>query len=209
MTDAKSRSRAYRGISAQERIDARKQQFLDAGKTVFGTLGFQAASVKDVCAAAGLTERYYYEAFGSLPKLFEAVYLQAVDRLRQVLDEAASQWPQDSRAQLRSMIRSYFELLESDRPLARILILEIYGAAPAISNLYEFSVRQFAARIEKLVAAPDAEFGQRLNSKLVAVALVGATSGLAMHWRLGGYKEPVSVMTDNCFAIFASVLRKS
>lgn len=209
MTDAKSRSRAYRGISAQERIDARKQQFLDAGKTVFGTLGFQAASVKDVCAAAGLTERYYYEAFGSLPKLFEAVYLQAVDRLRQVLDEAASQRPQDSRAQLRSMIRSYFELLESDRPLARILILEIYGAAPAISNLYEFSVRQLAARIEKLVAVPDAEFGQRLNSKLVAVALVGATSGLAMHWRLGGYKEPVSVMTDNCFAIFASVLRKS
>ena len=209
MTEARSHSRAYRGISAEERVNARKQQFLDAGKAVFGGLGFQAANVKDVCAAAGLTERYYYEAFGSLPKLFEAVYLQAVDRLRQVLDEAASQSPQDFRAQLRSMIRSYFELLENDRHLARILILEIYGAAPAISNLYEFSVRQFAARIEKLVAAPDAEFGPQLNSKLVAVALVGATSGLAMHWRLGGYKEPVSVMTDNCFAIFAAVLRKS
>jgi AcrR family transcriptional regulator len=208
MADSKSHRRAYRGVSAQERADARKQQFLDAGKTVFGTLGVQAANVKDVCAAAGLTERYYYEAFGSLPKLFEAVYLQALDRLRQILEEAAARSPQDSSAQLRSMISSYFELLESDRHLARILILEIYGAAPAISNLYEYSVRQFAARIEKLIAAPNAEFGQQLNSKLVAVALVGATSGLAMHWRLGGYKESVSVMTDNCFAIFAAVLRK-
>jgi AcrR family transcriptional regulator len=208
MTEAKSRSRAYRGIGAQERANARKQQFMDAGKAVFGTLGLQAASVKDVCAAAGLTERYYYEAFGSLPKLFEAVYLQALDRLRDVLEEAASQSPQDSPAQLRSMINSYFELLKSDRHLARILILEIYGAAPAISDLYKYGVRQFAARIEKLVAAPQAEFRHQLNSKLVAVALVGATSALAMHWRLGGYKEPVSVMADNCFAIFAAVLRK-
>jgi AcrR family transcriptional regulator len=208
MTEARSRSRAYRGVSAQERINARKQQFLDAGKTVFGTLGFQAANVKDVCAAAGLTERYYYEAFGSLPKLFEAVYLQALDRLGQVLEESASRSPQQSAAQLRSMISSYFELLKSDRYLARILIIEIYGAAPAISNLYERGVRQFAARIEKLVVTPDAGYG-RLNGKLVAVALVGATSALAMHWRLGGYKEPVSVMTDNCFAIFAAALWKS
>jgi AcrR family transcriptional regulator len=209
MTEARSHSRAYRGISAQERVNARRQQFLDAGKTVFGTLGFQAANVKDICAAAGLTERYYYEAFGSLPKLFEAVYLQALDRLRLVLEEAASQSPQDSPAQLRSMINAYFELLKSDRHLARILILEIYGAAPAISNLYQHGVRQFAARIEKLTAAPNAEFGRQFDSKLAAVALVGATSALAMHWRLGGYKEPVSVMTDNCFAIFAAVLRKS
>jgi AcrR family transcriptional regulator len=207
MNQARSNSRAYRGVSAQERANVRKQQFLDAGKTVFGTLGFQAANVKDVCAAAGLTERYYYEAFGSLPKLFEGVYLQALDRLRQVLEGAASRSPQDSPSQLRSMISSYFALLKSDRHLARILILEIYGAAPAISNVYEYGVRHFAARIEKLVAAPDAEFSPPLNSKLVAVALVGATSALAMHWRLGGYKEPVSVMTDNCFAIFAAVLR--
>jgi AcrR family transcriptional regulator len=208
MTEARPHSRAYRGVSAQERINARKQQFLDAGKTVFGTLGFQAANVKDVCAAAGLTERYYYEAFGSLPKLFEAVYLQALDRLRQVLEEASSRSPQESAAQLRSMISSYFELLKSDRYLARILIIEIYGAAPAISNLYERGVRPFAARIEKLVVPKDAGYG-RLDGKLVAVALVGATSALAMHWRLGGYKEPVSVMTDNCFAIFATVLWKS
>ena len=203
-----SHTRVYRGMSAQERAVVRKQQFLVAGKTVFGRLGFQAANVKDVCAAAGLTERYYYEAFGSLPKLFEAVYLQALDQLRQVLEEAASRSPQDPPAQLRSMISSYFELLKRDRNLARILIIEIYGAAPAISNLYEHGVRQFAARIENLVVTQDAEVGKQLDSKLAAVALVGATSSLGMHWRLGGYKEPVSMMTDNCFAIFAAVLRK-
>jgi AcrR family transcriptional regulator len=89
MSVLRSRSRIYGGISAEERAIARRQRFINAGKTVFGKLGFQAAGVKDVCIAAELTERYYYEAFGSMPKLFEAVYLEALDDLRQVLEDAA------------------------------------------------------------------------------------------------------------------------
>ena len=208
-TKLRSRNRTYGGMSTPERAAARKQQFLAAGKTVFGKLGFQAASVKDVCAAAGLTERYYYEAFGSLRKLFEAVYLQALDRLRQVLEEAASRSSKDPYARLQSMIRSYFELIKSDRYLARILIIEIYGAAPAISNLYERGVRQFAAQIEELVVIPDAEAGDQTDPRLIAVALVGATSSLAMHWYLTGYKQPMSAMITNCFAIFAAALGKT
>jgi AcrR family transcriptional regulator len=208
-TALRPRSRTYKGMSLEERANSRKQRFLIAGKAVFGELGFQGANVKDVCAAAGLTERYYYEAFGSLQKLFEAVYLEALDRLWQVFDDAASQSPEDSGAQLRLIIDSYFELLKSDRNLARILVIEIYGAAPAITHLYERGVRQFAARLEKLIA-PDAGIGYAFDRGLVAVALVGATSALALHWRLGGYKVSVTVLTDHCFGIFAAVLgRKS
>jgi AcrR family transcriptional regulator len=205
MTVLRSRRRIYGGISAEERASARKQRFIDAGKTVFGKLGFQAAGVRDVCTEAGLTERYYYEAFGSMPKLFEAVYLEALDDLRQVLEEAALRLPEDPGTQLRSMIRSYFDLMKRDRCLARILILEIYGAAPAVNNLYELGVRQFAAQIEKIVAS-NALIAKPLDGKLVAIALVGATSALAMNWYLSGYKQPVSVMAENCFAIFAGVL---
>jgi AcrR family transcriptional regulator len=205
MTVLHSRRRIYGGISAEQRAIARKQRFVDAGKTVFGKLGFQAAGVRDVCTEAGLTERYYYEAFGSMPKLFEAVYLEALDDLRQVLEEAALRLPEDPRTQLRSMISSYFDLLKRDRFLARILIIEIYGAVPAVGNLYELGVRQFAAQIEKVVAS-NALITKPLNGKLVAIALVGATSALAMNWYLSGYKQPVSVMAENCFAIFAGVL---
>jgi AcrR family transcriptional regulator len=205
MTGLRSRRRIYGGISAEERAVARKQRFVDAGKTVFGKLGFQAAGVKDVCIEAGLTERYYYEAFGSMPKLFEAVYLKALDDLRQALEEAALRLPEDPKAQLHSMIRSYFDLMKRDRYLARILIIEIYGAAPAVSNLYELGVRQFAAQIERFVTSK-ARIAKPLDGKLVAIALVGATSALAMNWYLSGYKQPASVMAENCFAIFAGVL---
>jgi AcrR family transcriptional regulator len=206
MTGLRSRPRIYGGISAEERVIARKQRFIDAGKMVFGKLGYQAAGVRDVCTEAGLTERYYYEAFGSMPKLFEAVYLEALDDLRQVLEEAALRVPGEPRKQLRSMISAYFELIKRDRCLARILIIEIYGAAPAVTDLYELGVGQFAAQIEKVVAS-NALIAKPVDGKLVAIALVGATSALAMNWYLSGYKQPVSVMAENCFAIFSGVLR--
>ena len=175
------RSRTYKGVSLEERANSRKQRFLVAGKAVFGDLGFQGANVKDVCAAAGLTERYYYEAFGSLQKLFEAVYLEALDRLRQVFDDAASQSPEDPGTQLRLTIYSYFELLKSDRNLARILIIEIYSAAPAITHLYERGVRQFAARLEKLVART-----QELATRLIAACLRLRWSARRLLWRCTG-----------------------
>jgi AcrR family transcriptional regulator len=205
MTGLRSRPRIYGGISAEERVIARKQRFIDAGKTVFGKLGYQASGVRDVCTEAGLTERYYYEAFGSMPKLFEAVYLEALDDLRQVLEEAALRVPGDPRKQLRSMISAYFELIKRDRCLARILIIEIYGAAPAVSNLYKLGVRQFAAQIERFVTS-NALIAKPLDGKLIAIALIGATSALATNWYLSGYKQSASVMADNCFAIFAGVL---
>ena len=210
MSEVKSQAprRTYKGMNLSERASARKQQFLDAGKEVFGHVGFQAAGVKDVCTAAGLTERYYYEAFGNLSKLFEAVYLEALDHLQQVLDEAASHSLQEPQAQLRSMVSSYFKLLKGDRRLARILIIEVYGAAPAITNLYDRGVRQFAARIERHLA-PSEAIDNNLDRNLIATALVGATSSLAMHWYFGGYREPVSVMTDNCFAIFCNLAVRS
>ena len=95
--------------------------------------------------------------------------------------------------------------MKRDRCLARILLVEIYGAAPAVNNLYERGVRKFAAQIEKFITS-SALIAKPLDSKLVAIALVGATSALALNWYLSGYKQPVSVMAENCFAIFAGVI---
>ena len=49
--------RAYGGVSADDRIAARRTSLLDAGLELFGTDGFAATGVKDVCRQAGLTDR--------------------------------------------------------------------------------------------------------------------------------------------------------
>src|SRR4029077_5184552 len=55
--------RAYGGVSAEDRIAARRAKLLDAGLELFGTRGYATTGVKDVCREAGLTDRYFYESF--------------------------------------------------------------------------------------------------------------------------------------------------
>ena len=129
-----------------ERRTRRHTQFLNAGKVIFGDHGFQAAKVRDICAEAGLTERYYYESFGDLRDLFEAVYFRELDVLRQTLDRALAGAPRKPEAMAHALIEAYFTLLRTDTRLARILIVEIYGAAANIKDLYRRGVKQLPHR---------------------------------------------------------------
>src|SRR5690606_9237384 len=71
--------RRFRGVAADERRRQRRQQLLDAGLKCFGTVGFRAAGVRDICAEAQLTERYFYESFKNREALFLAVYEMGVN----------------------------------------------------------------------------------------------------------------------------------
>src|SRR6202035_2219353 len=79
MADAASSSvaaapRPYRGVSATDRRQQRRQRLIDAGLQLFGTLGVAGVGIVDVCAEAGLTKRYFYENFASIDTLADAVF---------------------------------------------------------------------------------------------------------------------------------------
>ena len=71
--------RTYGGVSAAERAASRRERLLDAGLELFGTHGFAATGVKDVCRQAGLTDRYFYESFRDSRELFLAVFDRLTD----------------------------------------------------------------------------------------------------------------------------------
>lgn len=74
--------RPYGGRTQADRMSERRRRFIDAGIQVFGQHGYRAATVRGLCAQAGLTDRYFYESFESVQALLEAVYLHQVGRLR-------------------------------------------------------------------------------------------------------------------------------
>ena len=73
--------RPYGGVSANERIATRRTRLLEAGLELFGTDGYLASGVKDVCREAGLTDRYFYESFRDTRELFIAVFDRVTDEL--------------------------------------------------------------------------------------------------------------------------------
>ena len=74
-------ARSYGGLAMEERVAARRARFVEAGVELFGTQGFRGATVRGICAAAGLTDRYFYESFASLESLLAAVYGSLTERL--------------------------------------------------------------------------------------------------------------------------------
>ena len=52
--------------------DERRDNILDAARTVFGRRGYHAASTAEIAAAAGCSEPMLYKHFGSKQDLFVA-----------------------------------------------------------------------------------------------------------------------------------------
>src|SRR5687767_9668516 len=50
--------RPYKGVSADERRALRREQLMEAGLDVLGSEGIAGLTMTEVCARAGLTERY-------------------------------------------------------------------------------------------------------------------------------------------------------
>src|SRR3954468_21515215 len=113
--------RAYGGISADERIAARRAKLLDAGLELFGTRGFSSTGVKDVCREAGVTDRYFYESFNDSQALFLAVFDRLNDELFVAVATAVAECGDKPEEQLRTAIGTFIHALAADPRKPRVL----------------------------------------------------------------------------------------
>lgn len=202
-------SRSYGGKSKEERRAQRRDKMLEAAKVVFGEHGFHAATVKQLCNEAGLTERYFYESFSNQSELFAAIYDRELDALREALIAALSTAPREVEAMAEAALQAYFGRLKADPHAARILLIEVYGTTQDMDRLYRRGVSDFAELIRGII---EQQFRLSENSPLspglLSTGLVGAAIHLAMRWYLGGYKESVDIMVSNTLTFITSVNEK-
>lgn len=205
--------RAYGGQPLEARVAERRARFVEAGIELFGTQGFRATTVRGVCAAAGLTDRYFYESFDSLEALLAAVYRTLMERLRERLlhsaDRAAARQAgaRDIERQVAAGLRIWFDLVRDAR-FARIVLREVLGVSREIDALYEACTREFA---EITVAPLHAAWAQgRLSVEdraLLGRALVGAAIQVAVTWAMGGYRQSRRVVVRTCTLVTVGTLR--
>ncbi len=204
-SSAKTR-RQYGGVSAEQRRAERREKLLKAGKEVFGTVGYQAATVRQICTTAGLTERYFYESFKKLNELFDVVYDRELDALRMALLAEIAAAPKNIEGMTRAALQRYFTILQEDPCGARILIIEVYGTTHDMERMYKRGVEDFAEIIRGIIETQfNTQSDSVLDAGLISTAVVGAHIHVAMRWLLGGYKEPRDVVVENCLTIITAV----
>ncbi|WP_280394662.1 TetR/AcrR family transcriptional regulator [Nocardia brasiliensis] len=138
--------RPYGGVGAADRVAARRDKLLAAGLELFGTRGYPATGVKDLCRTAGLTDRYFYESFGGTAELFAAVFDQVIDELFAAVAVAVDAVPATGTRKLRAGIGTYLTALAEDARKMRIVFVEPAGAGA------EQRMREALWRFARLVA---------------------------------------------------------
>lgn len=196
--------RKYRGMSREARREQRRRQFIEAGHALFGSEGYQAASVKKLCREAELTERYFYESFKRREDLFAACYDEKLDLLFTTLLENLTSGTRSVEQIVVDGLLSLFRTLRDDQHMARILMIEIYGVPYDQQRLYERSIGRFSDMLlqfmQRFLPAPPDD--PDVDLELLATGLVGVCIQMAQRWVIKGYRQTPEQLAANCMLIF-------
>ncbi|MFD1698021.1 TetR/AcrR family transcriptional regulator [Halopseudomonas phragmitis] len=193
--------RRYRGSAAEERKAQRRQQLIDAAVEVYGRLGYRHAGVKQVCDAAGLTQRYFYESFSHSDDLLIACYEQTATRLREQITAAAQAAGINQLERGRQLLRSYFAALKAEPLTANLLLVEIRGISPAVDDAITRSLQAMSDDITRVIARHD-----YIPDPLLHAGVMGGVIHIALHWMASGYRQPVEEVAETALKLGAVLL---
>lgn len=151
---------------------ANRLAILDAAREVFGELGFEAATVRDIVRRSGLSVGAFYNYYRSKEEVFDALADDGARRFKPIL-QAQSAKATDFESYLRAAVTAYFDFIAAEHENWNI------GAAdsgpmpharntPEILAVFEEVRRVFAAIMGRDVSAKvDIDF---LAASCIAVA---------------------------------------
>lgn len=179
-TPRKSR-RGYGGRSADALAQERRQRLLDAGFELFGTQGYASTNTEQICRAAKVTTRHFYEQFTDKEALLITLFdTQMQDTLNQVTSALiGSVRPLPER--LFEGLEAFLDAQLTDVRRARLTTIEILGVSAQAESRRHTVIGQFVQLVEMYFAvlvqqghAPDQPY------RVLAVAIVGAMHELQM-----------------------------
>ncbi|MEO0436060.1 MAG: TetR/AcrR family transcriptional regulator [Pseudomonadota bacterium] len=184
-------SRRYSGKSGEARKSERRETFLEAAISVYAEVGYHGATVRKICARAGLTSRYFYESFNDGEELFTACYEQVLQELLSKALAAAQEFPKDRPSQIVAFHRTLFLELKSKPELARVFLTDLASVGPALSRYFDRSIDSIAGQYAEHTPIHHDDYEVRI---LVRKALVGGLLHLANNWVEEGFVTPIDTL---------------
>jgi AcrR family transcriptional regulator len=202
-------TRNHKGVDAQARRQERRQRLLDAGLDTLGTKGYHATTVRDVCGAAGLSERYFYESFSGLSELFDTIYKQLhealLGRLMGILVSSRGQntSQQDT---VKLALTAWFAYLSDDPRRARIMLIDALGANATTMGSAHAATRDYVGSIQAFIDLLYPGLGQLdLSSRMMAAIVTGACIHAAKDWLWSDFDAPMETVVAHLSTVFEAL----
>jgi AcrR family transcriptional regulator len=185
-------ARLHRGRTLEQRRQERRSALLDAALELFGTKGYAATSIEELCTASFVTNRYFYEEFGGRDGLLLALYDHLISRVSDaVLAVDVPPGTDHVRLATRGRIEAFVRGVTDDERVARVLFLE---GGTTLERRRRDAHAFFADYVAQLafpyVASGEIEVR---NFHLLALGFVGAVNEVVTHWVLTEPSDRVAV----------------
>lgn len=189
----------YGGRDAAERRDERRRRFRDAGLELFGTgPGYRGTRLGDLCKAAGLSSRQFYEEYRTLEDLLADLHLYVNDVAGKALAEVLPDVQQLNTAELLPvLVHAYVKGACADLRHARIAYVEVVGVSPRMDR-QRLERRAVWVELINRLAADAVARGEIPpgNYRITAAAIIGAVNGLMHDWVVGWVDATLDEVAD-------------
>jgi len=162
----------------------RRDQLIASGVTLLGGEGGPALTVRAVCRAAGLTERYFYESFTDREEFVRSVYDDVCTRAMSTLMSADTP---------REAVERFVALMVDDPVRGRVLLL-----APEVEPVLVRSGAEWMPGFIGLVQAKLTTISDTTIQNMVATGLIGALTALFTAYLNGRLAASREQFIDYC-----------
>lgn len=189
MSSGQRRGR-WSGVPLQDRQTLRRDELLAAGVDVLGGESGSALTVRAVCRAAGLTERYFYASFTDRDEFVRAVYDQVCSTAMTALTSSTT--PRDA-------VERFVALMVDDPARGRVLLI-----APEREPVLTTSGAEWMPSFIELLQHKLTQITDPAVQAMVATGLVGALTALFTAYLNGRLTSTREQFIDYCVDMLLS-----
>ena len=166
--------------AAAARKDARRRLLLDAATSLFGSLGYHAATVPMIVAQARSSVGSFYAHFRNKEDVFAVVMEELSNKVSAVMVQAGESAASPVLG-ISSAVEALFLFLAENPQEARILIVESSGLSPQLEQVRRGVLSHHAGNVcQKLKSDP--ETYSMVDPAIAARCLVGAVFETLTSW---------------------------
>ena len=180
----------WSGVPLQDRQTLRRDELIAAGVDVLGGADGGALTVRGVCRAAGLTERYFYESFGDRDDFVRAVYDHVCSTAMTTLTSSTT--PRDA-------VERFVALMVDDPVRGRVLLI-----APEREPVLTRSGAEWMPSFIELIQHKLTRITDSAVQAMVATGLVGALTALFTAYLNGRLEATREQFIDYCVEMLLS-----
>lgn len=173
---AASRSRSTRMTGSE-----RRQQLLAVGRSLFAEKGFDATSVEEIAAAAGVSKPIVYGHFGGKEGLYAVVVDRETSTLLHALEDALAEHRQHPRTLMERAALAFLTYIDEHEDGFRILVRD--SPVPQTSGTFSSLLGDVARKVEHILARQLRLHGYATkDAEMYAQMLVGMVAYTGQWW---------------------------